>query len=99
MKAALLALNAVGGDLSDGQARFKEALCYLEFESPTGRVRLDHNRAAIATVYVTQVIRQADGTLATRLIKTIPDVNSTLGVAEDEYLAIGPFSADNPVCP
>src|SRR5260370_32952696 len=99
MKAALLALNHVGCDLSDGQARFNEVLCNLEFDSPTGPVRLDHTRAAIATIYVTQVARQADGTLGPQLIKSIPNVNSTLGVGEDEYLGIGPFTADNPECP
>ncbi|XYH98450.1 hypothetical protein ACMHYB_01410 [Sorangium sp. So ce1128] len=40
-----------------------------------------------------------DGTLFTRLLKVIPEVNQTLGVPEEEYLKLGSFSRDNPSCP
>jgi branched-chain amino acid transport system substrate-binding protein len=98
-KAALLALTAVEGDLSDWQTRFKEALSCLEFECPTGPVKLDHNRQAIATNFVTQIAKSGEGTLYTEIVQTIPEVNSTLGMDEDEFLALGPFNADNPSCP
>jgi branched-chain amino acid transport system substrate-binding protein len=96
MKAALLALHAVEGDLSDGQARFKAALSGLRFDSPTGPIWLDHNRQVVANTFVTVVDKTGDGTLYRRLVKTIPSVNSTLGIPEEEFLALGPFSRDNP---
>jgi branched-chain amino acid transport system substrate-binding protein len=97
-KAALLALMLAEGDLSDGQARFKRALATLEYETPTGPVRLDHNRAAIATNFVREVAQREDGTLYSHLVKAIQDVNQTLGIPEAEYLAIGVFNRDNPSC-
>jgi branched-chain amino acid transport system substrate-binding protein len=96
MKGALLALRAVDGDLSDGQARFKAALSSLRFDSPTGPIWLDHNRQVVATTFITIVDKRQDGTLYNKLVKSIPGVNSTLGIPEDEFLAFGPFSRDNP---
>jgi branched-chain amino acid transport system substrate-binding protein len=95
-KAALLALDAIDGDLADGQVRFKNALSNLEFVTPTGPVRLDHNRQAIATIFITEVDRNEDGTLYNRLVRLIPYVNNTLSMPEDEYLNIGPLTRDNP---
>jgi branched-chain amino acid transport system substrate-binding protein len=95
-KAALLALDSIDGDLSNGQVRFKNALSNLEFVTPTGPVRLDHNRQAIATVFITEVDRNEDGKLYNRLVKINPYVNNTLGMPEDEYLSIGPLTRDNP---
>ena len=54
MKAAILALEKVGGDLSDDGAKFREALAGLEFETPTGKVSLDDNRNAVADMYLTE---------------------------------------------
>jgi branched-chain amino acid transport system substrate-binding protein len=95
-KAALLALRSVDGDLSNDQTRFKVALSKMEFITPSGPVRLDHNRQAIATIFVKVVDRRPDGTLYNRLVKTVPYVNSTLGMPESEYLKIGPLGRDNP---
>jgi branched-chain amino acid transport system substrate-binding protein len=97
-KAALLALRSVDADLSNDQARFKAALSKLEFITPTGPVRLDHNRQAIASIFVKVVDRRPDGTLYNRLVKTVPYVTNTLGMPEDEYLKIGPLGRDNPAC-
>lgn len=97
-KAALLALESIDCDLSNGQARFKEALTQLEFESPTGLLRLDHNRQAIGTNFVTIVVRHEDGHLYKHLIKKFPNINQTLGIPEEEYLQMKPFSRDFPVC-
>jgi branched-chain amino acid transport system substrate-binding protein len=44
----LLALDQVNGDISDGGAKLRDALAKLEFETPTGLVKLDANRNAIA---------------------------------------------------
>jgi branched-chain amino acid transport system substrate-binding protein len=98
MKAALLALQSIDGDLSGGQSRFQEALCHLEFETPTGKVKLDHNRLAIANMYIKVVAQAENGLLYTKLIDKIPEVNQTLGIPEAEYLKLGLFNAENPTC-
>ncbi|HEX9446562.1 MAG TPA: ABC transporter substrate-binding protein, partial [Dongiaceae bacterium] len=59
-KAAILALQKVNGDLSDGGAKFREALTSLTFETPTGPVKLDHNRNAVADIFVTEVVEGAN---------------------------------------
>jgi branched-chain amino acid transport system substrate-binding protein len=97
-KGALLALQSIGGDLSDKQTRFKAALAALEFNSPTGPLKLDHNRQAVANMFLTTIAKKDDGTLYNQLIKTIPAVNTTLGVPETDYLKIGPLGRDNPAC-
>jgi len=99
MKAALLALDEVGGDLSDGGEKFREALSNLEFETPTGKVSLDENRNAIADMFLTEVAEADDGTLVNKLIKVTPQVNQTLGIPKDEFLALGAVSRENPSCP
>lgn len=99
MKAALLALDEVNGDLSDGQAAFREALSNLEFDTPTGKVSLDENRNAIADIYLTEVTEGPDGTLLNKLIQVTPQVNQTLGIDKDEFMALGAVSRDNPSCP
>jgi branched-chain amino acid transport system substrate-binding protein len=95
-KGALLALHMLNGDLSDGQSHFMAALQTTEFHSPTGPIWLDHNRHAVANNFVTVVDKNDDGSLYNRLVRTIPNVNQTLGIPEAEYLAIGPFHRDNP---
>jgi branched-chain amino acid transport system substrate-binding protein len=99
-KAALLALRAVKGDLSNGQKPFMETLRKLEFDTPTGHVRLDRNQNAIGDMFINMVDRYTDGSLYSRLVKTIPRVDQTLGMTEADYLKIGPFNRDNPApCP
>ncbi|MBD1548504.1 ABC transporter substrate-binding protein [Roseibium aggregatum] len=99
MKAALLALQEVNGDLSDGGKKFREVLSKLEFETPTGKVSLDENRNAIADMFLTEVSEADDGTLVNKLIKVTPQVNQTLGIPKDEFLALGAVSRENPSCP
>ncbi|HLI91652.1 MAG TPA: ABC transporter substrate-binding protein [Ktedonobacteraceae bacterium] len=98
-KAALLGLQKVNGDLSNGEAKLKQVLSTLQFDTPTGPVRLDHNRNAIANIFVTVVDKKPDGTLYNKLVKVVTNVNQTLGIPEDQYLKMGPFSRDNPSCP
>ncbi|WP_238372198.1 ABC transporter substrate-binding protein [Heliomarina baculiformis] len=98
MKAALLALEETGGDLSDPTA-YREALANLEFETPTGKVSLDENRNAIADIYLTEVVEGPDGNLVNKLIQTTPQVNQTLGIDKEEFRALGAVSRENPSCP
>lgn len=97
-KATLLALDAVNGDLSDGGAKFREALSKLELDTPTGKVHLDANRNAVADIFLTEVVEGSDGNLQNKLIKVIPQVNQTLGIPEAEFLALGKVGRENPSC-
>ena len=97
-KAALLALKEVGGDLSDNHKKYRAALSSLEFETPTGMIKLDKNRQAIGDNFVTEVVEGPDGKLVNSVVKVIKGVNQTLGMDEKKFLAIGPVSRDNPEC-
>ena len=97
-KAALLALDAVNGDLSDGGKALRGALASLEFETPTGMVKLDERRQAIADIFLTEVIEGPDGNLVNKTIKVIPQVSQTLGLSYDEFLQYGQVSRENPTC-
>ena len=99
MKAALLALDQVGGDVSDDGAKLRDALSKLSFDTPTGKVSLDKNRNAVADIFLTEVSEGADGNLYNKLVKVVPQVNQTLGIAEDEFLKLGVVGRDNPSCP
>ena len=61
MKAALDGLDAVKGDLSGNQAKYREALAKMMLKTPTGDVKLDANRQAIGTTFVTEVVKDAQG--------------------------------------
>ena len=98
IKAAMLALEAVDGDLSGEQARLKQALAVLEFETPTGPVRLDHHHLAIVNNFVGEIDVTSDGIMFTRLVETISGVNCTLGLSDEDYLRMGDFNAHNMPC-
>ncbi len=97
-KAALLALEEVGGDISDGGEKLRAALSGLSFETPTGMVSLDERRNAIADIFLTEVVEGPDGNLVNKTIKVIPQVSQTLGVDYEKFLEYGSVSRTNPVC-
>ena len=97
-KAALLALEEVGGDLSDGGEAYRAALSALEFETPTGMVKLDERRQAIADIFLTEVAEGPDGKLLNRTVSITPAVSQTLGLPYEEFLAYGQVSRENPSC-
>ena len=80
MKAALDGLEAVKGDLSDGQKKYRAALSKLVLKTPTGDGRLDENRQAIGTTFVTEVAKDAQGGLYNKVLRKIDNVDQTLGV-------------------
>ena len=96
MKATLDGLEAVKGDLSDGQKKYRDALTRLVLKSPVGDVKLDANRQAIGTTFVTEVVKDSQGNLYNKVLKKIDNVNQTLGVPPAEF-KIG--SRDEPNCP
>ncbi len=97
-KALLIGLEQVGGDVSDGGVKLRAVLSKLEFETPTGMVRLDERRNGIATNFVTEVVEGPNGNLVNKTVKVIPEVNQTLGQPYEKFLKYGPVSRTNPVC-
>ena len=97
-KAALLALDQVGGDLSDGGVNYRAALSSLEFETPTGMVKLDERRNAIADVFLTEVIEGPEGNLLNKTIKVTQQVSQTAGLPYDQFLEYGKVGRENPSC-
>ncbi len=96
MKAALDGLDAVKGDLSGGQAKYREALSKMVLKTPTGDVRLDANRQAIGTTFVTEVVKDAQGNLTTKVSRKVDNVDQLLGMKADEF-KMG--TRDVPSCP
>ena len=96
--AVLEALDAVEGDLSDNHEKFREYLASTTFQTPTGPVSLDQNRQAVADIFLTEVAEAEDGTLYNKVVEVIPQVNQTLGMDYDAFMAMGPVSRENPDC-
>ena len=97
-KAALLGLLLVGGDLSDGGKKYRQALSSLTFDTPTGMVSLDERRNAIADIYLTEVIEGTGGNLMNKTIKVIPQVSQTFGMEYNKFLNYGQVGRENPRC-
>jgi branched-chain amino acid transport system substrate-binding protein len=96
--AMLQCVAAVNGDLSDGHAAFRDCLTNLELDAPNGKITLDGNRQAIGTNFVSTVVEQPDGTLATQLVSTVEGVNQTLGLDPAAFAAIGLPGRETPEC-
>jgi branched-chain amino acid transport system substrate-binding protein len=96
--AAIQALNEAGGDLSNGQAKFKEALATKPLDTPLGTVSLNENRQASGSVVVTEVEEGPDGNLRSVFKARTEGVTQTLGMTADEFRAMGLPSRDNPDC-
>jgi branched-chain amino acid transport system substrate-binding protein len=96
MKAALDGLEAVKGDLSDGQKKYREALSKMVLKTPTGDVRLDANRQAIGSTFITEVAKDAQGGLYNKVLRKVDNVDQMLGLKKEEF-QIG--SRDVPNCP
>ena len=100
MKAALLALNEVQGDLGNGQSAFRAALAKLSWQSPTGPVHLDEMRQAVGDTYLTVVAKQPDGELTNKLVRATHQVNETLGIPMERYVKRGKLDRNTPPpCP
>ncbi|MBL8379521.1 MAG: ABC transporter substrate-binding protein [Burkholderiales bacterium] len=96
MKAALDGLDAVKGDLSGGQAKYREALSKMTLKTPVGDVRLDSNRQAIGTTFITEVVKDSKGNLFNRVLRKIDGVDQMLGMKREDF-KMG--SRDEPACP
>jgi branched-chain amino acid transport system substrate-binding protein len=96
MKAALDGLDAVKGDLSGGQKKYRDALAKMTVKTPVGDVKLDENRQAIGPSFITEVAKDAQGGFYNKVVKKTENVNQMLGMKKEEF-KIG--SRDVPNCP
>ncbi len=96
LKAALDGLDAVKGDLSDGQKKYRETLAKMTLKTPNGDVKLDANRQAIGTTFVTEVVKDDKGNLFNKVHRKVDNVDQLLGMKADEF-KVG--SRDVPACP
>ncbi|MGI9480228.1 MAG: ABC transporter substrate-binding protein [Hyphomicrobiaceae bacterium] len=96
--AAFTCMNNVGGDLSDGHKKFRACLASLELDAPNGKIKLDKNRQAIGSNFVTEVVQMPDGNLQNKLVKKIDNVTQTLGQDEAAFRKLGLPSRDIVKC-
>jgi branched-chain amino acid transport system substrate-binding protein len=91
-------LDAVKGDLSDGNKKFREVLNKIVLDAPNGKITLDENRQAIGTNFVTEVVKDEKGDLISKVVKTIPNVQERLGFSKAAFDKFVPPGRDNPPC-
>ena len=96
MKAALDGLEAVKGDLSGGQKKYREALSKMTLKTPTGDVKLDKNRQAIGSTFITEVVKDSKGNLYNKVLRKVDGIDQMLGMKPSEF-KMG--SRDEPSCP
>jgi len=96
--AVFKALDEVKGDLSDGNKKFRSTLQSLVLDAPNGTIKLDENRQAIGTSFVTEVVKDDKGELVSKLVKTVPNVQQRLGFSKAAYDKFIPPGRDNPPC-
>ena len=96
--AALQCLGEQNGELTEGQAEFRECLSTIELDAPNGTITLDENRQAIGTNFVIEVVETEDGELATELVEKVDGINQTLGMDKADFDALGRPGRDVPDC-
>lgn len=94
----LLALQEINGELDADQKNFHEALSAVEWDSPNGHIKLDENRQAIGSVFITEVVEGPDGNLINTFKAKVDNVSQSLGMTAEEFAAIGLPSRDTPDC-
>ena len=96
MKAALDGLELVKGDLSGGQAKYRQALSTMTLKTPVGDVKLDANRQAIGSTFVTEVVKDSKGNLFNKVLRKVDGIDQMLGMKKEDF-QMG--SRDVPNCP
>jgi branched-chain amino acid transport system substrate-binding protein len=79
MKAALSALDSVGGDVSHGERRLMATLSRLDLEGSVGQIRLDSRRQAVGPVFLGTVARDSRGTFVVRQLRVVSGVEQSFG--------------------
>ncbi len=98
-KAVLDALDVVKGDLSGGQAKFRETLSKMTLKTPVGDYTLDGNRQAIGPNFISEVTKGADGNLYNKVVKVVAKVDQNLNLPKAEFEKMGLGTRDVPNCP
>jgi branched-chain amino acid transport system substrate-binding protein len=91
-------LEKVNADLSDGGAKFRTELAKVELDAPNGPIKLDDDRQAIATTFITEVVEAPNGELTNKFVRTVPNVSKTMGLSAEAFKAVGLPSRTNPEC-
>jgi branched-chain amino acid transport system substrate-binding protein len=68
----------------------------MVLKTPTGDVRLDANRQAIGTTFVTEVVKDAQGNLTTKVSKKVDNIDQLLGMKKEDFKT---GTRDVPACP
>jgi ABC-type branched-subunit amino acid transport system substrate-binding protein len=97
-QAVFQVLNDIKGDLSDGHKKLREGLAKLELDAPNGKIKLDANRQAIGTNFITEVVELPNGDLVNKAVKTVADVKQTLAFTPEQFAKLGLPSRTNPEC-
>jgi branched-chain amino acid transport system substrate-binding protein len=92
------AMEKVNGDLSDGGAKFRTELAKVELDAPNGNIKLDGNRQAVASTFITEVGELPNGDLTNKLMRKVDAVPQTLSFTADAFKALGLPSRTNPEC-
>ena len=92
------ALNKIHGDLGPNEDNLKKTLASLEIDAPNGHIKLDANRQAIGTNFVTEVADDGKGNLVSNVVAVVPNVSQTLGYDPAVFAKIGLPSRNNPEC-
>lgn len=82
-------LEAVNGDISDGQKALQEALTQVTLDGGYGPIELDDNRQAITTNYVQQLVPDISG-------DGLPDAKTILQIPEVDQAFGGVFTPETP---
>jgi branched-chain amino acid transport system substrate-binding protein len=93
VEAALEALERADG--RDGQP-LREALAHVELHSPLGVVRLDGNRQAVVSNYLSRAVAGPDGKPVIKTVKVLRNVEQTFGGLF--ALDSPPATRDTPAC-
>ncbi len=99
VKAAFDALDAVNGDLSDGQKKYRQALQNLKLQTPVGEITLDENRSAVGPAFITEISKDGDGNLVSRFVQKVPKIDQYLNLTRDEFMKMGIGTREVPACP
>lgn len=97
-KAALMGLQAIGGNLDADQKNFHNALSAVVLDAPNGRITLDENRQAIGSNFITEVVEGKDGKLNNTFKVKVDNINQRLGMTKEAFDALGRPSRTTPDC-
>ena len=61
-------------------------------------MKLDENRQAIGTSFVTEVVKDKNGDLVSKVVKVVPNVDQRLGFSKAAFDRIGLPGREVPVC-